>query len=114
VRQLGDEVSRCRRHQQGICTAREIDVRHAVVHALIPKRLPYATAGQRLKGCRSDELGAGSRKRNIHLGTRLDQQAHQFGSLVGGDAAGHTKHDAPALKFAHDIKIPPIGNQRGF
>jgi hypothetical protein len=89
-------------------------VGHAVVHALVPERLPDAPPGERLKGRGADELGPGRGEHDINSSPRLDQQANQFGRLVGRHPTGHPQHDAPALKFAHDIKIPPIGNQRGF
>jgi hypothetical protein len=108
------EISGGRRHQQGRSAAREVDVRHAVVHALVPQRLPHAAAGKRLEGCRTDELGACGGQHDIDFGASLDQKAHQLSGLVGRDATGDAENDSPTLKFAHDIKIPPNGDQRGF
>ena len=57
--------------------------------------LVVTIAGERLEGHRRDELRAGGGQHRMHLGAGLDQQARQFGRLVGGDAAGDPEYDAP-------------------
>jgi hypothetical protein len=112
MRQFGHEISGGRRHQQGRSTAREIDVGHAVVHALVPQRLPHPAPRKRLEGRRTDELGTCGGEHDIDFGASLYQKPYQLSGLVGGDTTGDTENDSPTLKFAHDIKIPQNGDQR--
>ena len=101
----GDEISGCRRHEDGIGIATKIDMRHVVRHARVPQVRPHRIAGQRLEGDGRDEARAGLTEHDMNFGSGLAQQTHELGRLVCGDAAGHTHHDLPVLQSIHDIRL---------
>ena len=97
MRRAGDEIGRCRRDQNQIGLARQVDMRHRVRHPRIPLVGEHRLAGQCLEGRRRDEVGRPLGHRHLHVGALLAEQADQFGRLVGGDAAGDAEHDALSL-----------------
>ena len=87
------------RDQHGVGVAREVDVRHVVVHARIPQILPDRIAGQRLEGDGGDEARAGGSEHHVHISARLAEQAREFRRLVGSDTARHRQHQFATLQL---------------
>ena len=81
-----------------------VDVRHVVGDAAVPHVGEDRLAGQRLHGRRRDEAAGGLGHHHLHVGAVLDQQAHEFGGLVGGDAAGDAEHDPPVARLCHEFR----------
>jgi hypothetical protein len=70
---------------------------------LLATRIPlvgeHRPAGERLESDRRDETGRRLGHHHLHGGTFPDQQANQFGRLVGSDAAGDAKDDVFSCQF---------------
>ena len=105
LRKPGDEVSRGGCNEDGIGVAAEIDMRHVVRHACVPKVRPYGIAGQSLKGHGGNEARAGFGQHDVNVGAGLAKEAYEFCRLVRGHAASHTHHDFPVLQSNHDIRL---------
>ena len=59
----------------------------------------HRITGQCLEGDRGDEVGRRLGHCNLHRGTLLDQQANQFGGLIGGNAAADAERNVFSRQF---------------
>ena len=60
----------------------------------LPQIGQHRAPGQRLECHRRDEARAGVGEDHVDGDAVLDEQSHELGGLVRGDAAGHAEHDA--------------------
>ena len=106
LRELGQEVRRGRRDENGVGAARNRDVAHGVGCAGLPQVGQHRTAGQRLKRRRRDEFRRGVGHHDIDDDTGLDQQAQKFRRLVRGNSAGdsQTRHAVRATLIRSSIR----------
>ncbi len=111
MRQPGNEVRGRRCNDDRVSTARQRDMRHAVIHAAVLIRLPlvdeHGLAGQRLHRGRGDELLRAACHHHLHIRAIVLQAAREFAHLVGRDAAGHAEDDTFAGQF-HGAQITSI------
>lgn len=106
VGEPGDEISGCRRHEDGIGIATKIDMRHVVRHARISS-VVHTTGlpDSAWKVTAVTKRAPALTEHDMNFGSGLAQQTHELGRLVRGDAAGHTHHDLPVLQSIHDIRL---------
>jgi hypothetical protein len=102
LRHAGDEVRCGRRDEDGVGVTPEIDVRHVVGHTRIPQVGPHRVARQRLESDRGHETRAALAQHHMHIGTGLDQQAHQLRCLVCRDATADPENYPATLQHSHD------------
>ena len=99
VGKLGKTVRRGRGDEQQVGFAGEGDVRHAVRRVRRPGVGDHRLAGERLEGQRGDEAGGSLAHRHLYGRALFDQQADEFGGLVGGNAASDAEEDVFSAEF---------------
>ncbi len=87
ARHLGEQVGRCRRHDQEIGVARQADVSDLLLVIEIEQIREHALRRQGADRKRRHELGRGTRHHGAYGGAALAQPADEVEALVGGDAA---------------------------
>ena len=82
MQKFGHEVCTSRRHQNRICLATQVDMRHIVRFACVPLRYIDGTVGQGLHRHRSDELRGRFGHHYLHASTFFYEGAAEFGGLI--------------------------------
>ena len=98
VGEPGDEVGRCRRDDDALRPARELDVAHRGFRALVPQRRAHRVAGERLQRGRADEVQCRIGHDHAHFGACVLQAARELGGLVRRDAAADAEQHAQARR----------------
>ena len=93
MRQLRDELCSCRRNDDLIRPARELDVSHRCLGGFIPQVGAHGLARHRLERERSDELLRTARHHDLHIRATLDEASYEIRALVSRDAAGDAEED---------------------
>jgi hypothetical protein len=99
IRQLGQEIGRRRGDQQHIGFPRQIDVRHVVGHTRIPLVAEHRLPESAWKVTGVTKCVAASVITTCTEAPSLEQQAKQFGRLVGRNAARDSEDDAFSSEF---------------
>ena len=76
------------------------------------RSVQHRPAGQRLERHRRDEAAARLGHHDVDVDAGLDEQAREFGRLVGGDAAGDAEHDARAVAFQFIVNATNRADRR--
>ena len=103
-RQTGQKVGAGGGHEDGVCLAAQLDVRHAIGGAFVPLRGEHRLAGERLHRRGRDEVLRAFAHGHLHAGARLREQAAQLGGLVAGHAACQAQKDAAARQFGRFMR----------
>ena len=105
MRELGNEIRRRGRDQNGISAARKRDVAHRIVRAGVPEVRKHRTARKRLERRSSDKLRARCSQDDVDRDVVLDEQSDQLGSFIGGDAARDAEHNARQSRRAGCVSV---------
>ena len=84
---LGEDVRGGGHDEEKVRVEVEFNVRHRALGRVLPFARRDRVSREGLEGDRPHEAGRVFRHRHAHVGAELDEAAHDFAGLVGGDAA---------------------------
>ena len=103
MRQPGQEIGACRRDQDCIGRAPQVDMRHVVGDAAIPLVGEHRPSRQGLKSHRRDKMGRRFRQDDLHFDPCLDQQTYDLRGLISRDAASDAEQNSLARGIGHNV-----------
>jgi hypothetical protein len=99
--QARDQVGGGRGDEDQVGPARQLDMAHGGFGGRVEQVEVHRMAGEGLQGQRGDEFAPALGHHHAHFGALILESAHQFGALVGGDAATDADDDAFAIQPLH-------------